>query len=230
MAVPRYRLFDEEHAACYHVASRCVRGGFLSGFDRYTERNYDYRRRWVANRFAVEVFGYAVMSQHFHVVLGCDPRACESWSDREVARRWAELSDQLVALDDDDRLARARRTLASPSGFMRRLKQPIARRANAEDGCGGHFFEQRYYSGALLSEAGLRAAMAYVDLDPIRTHRLRELIACRDASLGEGLREHSEAALARYLGSLGSRVTAPETREPGSSRPRPARGRPPRGP
>ena len=217
MANPLYRLFDEEHAACYHVASRCVRGGFLSGFDRYTESNYDYRRRWVANRieqlarsFAVEVFGYAVMSQHFHVVLGGDPKACESWSDGEVARRWAEVSDQLVVMGDDDRLAHARRTLASPSGFMRRLKQPIARRANAEDGCAGHFFEQRYYSGALLNEAGLRAATRYVELDPNRAHRLRQLIACGDASLGERLREHSEERLARYLGPLASRAPPAE--------------------
>jgi hypothetical protein len=32
----------------------------------------------------------------------------------------------------------------------------------------GHFFEGRFYSGALLSEQAVLAAMAYVDLNPVR--------------------------------------------------------------
>ena len=52
--------------------------------------------------------------------------------------------------------------------FMKYLKQPIARRANLEDQCKGHFFEQRFYSGALLSSQAIIAALAYVDTNPIR--------------------------------------------------------------
>ena len=42
---------------------------------------------------------------------------------------------------------------------MKHLKQPVARRANLEDDCTGHFFEQRFYSGALLTGETLIAAM-----------------------------------------------------------------------
>lgn len=40
--------------------------------------------------------------------------------------------------------------------------------ANAEDGCTGHFWEARFHSEPLCSEQALIAAMAYVDLNPIR--------------------------------------------------------------
>jgi hypothetical protein len=51
--------------------------------------------------------------------------------------------------------------------FMKHLKQPIAYQANHEDKCSGHFFEGRFFSGALLDENAVIAAMAYVDLNPI---------------------------------------------------------------
>lgn len=233
MATPRHKLVDEENAACYHLTSRCVRSGFLCGFNPLTRRDCSHRKGWLTQRmkrlahcFAVEIFGYAVMDNHFHMVLRYDPKACESWSDEEVARRWvkaspppgkgrqlrqrkAEKRAQIMA--DPERLARARRTLGSLSLFMKHLKQPIARRANLEDGCAGHFFEHRFYSGALLSEEALLAAMVYVDLNPIRAGKARELIECRDTSVDERLREHSEGALEEYLGPLASGLAASDT-------------------
>ena len=72
-----------------------------------------------------------------------------------------------LMLGDPDRLTRARRTLGSMSDFMKHVKQPIARRANLEDDCTGHFFEQRFYSGAPLTGEALVAAVAYVYLNPV---------------------------------------------------------------
>ena len=219
MATPRHLLVDPVNECDYHLVSRCVRRAFLCGVDG--GRDYSHRRAWLVERmrqiapsFAVDVYAYSVLSNHFHLVLRHDPLAGRGWSDDEVARRWVEAFPPTVRgevaealkperreliLDDPDRLARARGTLGSMSHFMKHLKQPVARRANLEDDCTGHFFEQRFYSGALLTEEALIAAMAYVDLNPVRAELAARIETTRDTSIRERLQVNSAEALADYL-------------------------------
>lgn len=224
MATPRYKLVDNEIALGYHLVSNCVRDAWLCGCDKRTGKDYSHRKRWLVERmlalarcFAVEIDAYAVMSNHFHLVVHYDPKACDSWSAEEVANRWVDAfpptergmvaeerkpETQELMLGDLERLERARRTLGSLSCFMKHLKQPIARRANEEDGCKGHFFGQRFYSGALLSEQAVLAAMAYVDLNPVRARLARRLKQCQHASISARLLENSPAALEDFLRPL----------------------------
>ncbi|MCY3837622.1 MAG: hypothetical protein OXH09_03035 [Gammaproteobacteria bacterium] len=221
MATPRHLLVDPANECDYHLVSRCVRRAFLCGVDEHDGRDYSYRRAWLVQRlmriapcFAVDVYAYTVLSNHFHLVLRHDPLAGRGWSDDEVARRWVEAfpptergevvealkpERRELILDDPGRVARARATLGSMSHFMKHLKQPIARRANLEDDCTGHFFEQRFYSGALLTEEALIAAMAYVDLNPVRAELAKRIEEIRDTSIGERLQVNSAEALADYL-------------------------------
>ncbi len=227
MATPRKLLVDPVIPLFYHVVSRCVRRSWLCGKDKHTGKNYRHRRKWLIERlqflaqfFAVEVHAYAIMSNHFHLVLFYDPQACLRWSDEQVADRWLSVCPprtwageidleaipeaKILLLTNPDRLRHVRTELGSMSSFMKHLKQPIARRANQEDGCRGHFFEQRFYSGALLSDRAIIAAMAYVDINPIRAEIVRTIELCEDTSMAKRLLvlENSPEALQAALAPL----------------------------
>jgi REP element-mobilizing transposase RayT len=185
-----------EHLVClsatpfYHVTSRCVRRAFLCGVDRDSGKSYEHRRGWIEDRvrvlaslFSIQLCAYAVMSNHYHLVVKLCPEASRDWSDDEVLTRWTSLfrGPLLVQryragapLSDPERdtvrdlVGVYRGRLASLSWFMKCLNEPIARQANAEDRCTGHFWEARFSSQSLCSQRALLTAMAYVDLNPIR--------------------------------------------------------------
>ena len=201
MTRPRFHIAPPDRAGTYHCVQRCVRRAFLCGVDDYSGRNFEHRKTWVEQRlhriaesFAVAIHAYAVMSNHLHLVIGIDPGAAAAWSDDEVATRWVRLfppredSEEAIdakrrrLIDDPARLSVIRRRLGSLSWCMRCLVEPIARRANREDGCKGRFWEGRYKCQALCDERALLAAMAYVDLNPIRAGVVRKLEASKHTS------------------------------------------------
>jgi len=190
MPRPRSTLISLEDTPYYHCCSRVVRRAFLCGDDKYTGKNYDHRRGWVETQilklteiFAIDVAAYAVMSNHLHIVLYIDIETVNSWSDREVVEQWhrcfngtaltqkfakGKVIDEYQVHQLKHLIATYRSRLCDISWFMRCLNEPIARQANFEDNCTGHFWEGRFKSQALLDEAAVLACMTYVELNPIR--------------------------------------------------------------
>jgi hypothetical protein len=70
---------------------------------------------------------------------------------------------------------------------MKCLAEPIARRANAEDGCKGRFWEGRFKVQRLCDERAVLAAMAYVDLNPVRAGIARDLESSDHTSVQQRL-------------------------------------------
>ena len=190
---PRKSLINLLDTPYYHCISRCVRRAYLCGEDKLTGKSYEHRRQWVEDRllfladvFCVDVCAYAVMNNHTHLVLRINKRKADDLSVKDIIRRWHKLykgmllCQRYIQPQDDITLSEAevetvksvaevyRQRLYDISWFMRLLNEFIARRANKEDDCSGHFWEGRFKSQALLDEASLAACMAYVDLNPIR--------------------------------------------------------------
>jgi len=190
MTRPRKALISLADTPYYHVTSRCVRRAFLCGVDHYSGRNYEHRRLWVVDRirllsslFAIDVCAYAVMSNHYHLVLKLCPSQLDELTDEQIMERWCALfkgpllvqrhrnGEPLSAVERltvSDIVKVWRSKLSSISWFMRCLNQTIARQANLGDKCTGKFWECRFTSQALKTEEALLSCMAYVDLNPIR--------------------------------------------------------------
>lgn len=189
MPLPRSQQVSLETTPYYHCISRCVRRAFLCGKDAYANKCYEHRRSWVVDRlallseiFAIDVCAYAVMSNHYHLVLRVGTDQARHWSAFEVAERWMQLfkgtamvhkwiAGQASEMESERALEiieEWRAKLSDLSWFMRCLNEHIARRANQEDSCTGRFWEGRFKSQALLDEAAVLSCMAYVDLNPIR--------------------------------------------------------------
>lgn len=205
MATPRSQQISVIDTPYYHCISRCVRRAFLCGNDKVTGRSFEHRRSWLENRllqladiFAIDVCAYAIMSNHIHVILHINPHQAQAWTPLEIIERWHRLhkgtsftqqyarGEQLSEFIEKLALKAAEsysQRLQSISWFMKELKEPIARKANEEDGCSGRFWEGRFKSQALLDEAALATCMAYVDLNPVRAHLSKTPEASEHTSL-----------------------------------------------
>jgi len=229
MTQARSQLIPLDTAGTYHCVQRCVRRAFLCGIDHYTHQSFEHRKAWVEDRlhlvaecFAVAIHAYAVMSNHLHIVLHLDPRAVQSWSDEIVAMRWVRLfppreqSEQARAfkaqalIANPNRMAVIRHRLGNLSWLMKCLAEPIARQANHEDNCKGRFWEGRFKSQLLCDDKALLAAMAYVDLNPIRAGMTKRLEHSRHTSIHERLKalKQSHAPLKQNIKPIAGTLIA----------------------
>ncbi len=189
MTRARYTQVSLDSTSYYHCICRCVRRAFLCGRDHYSGQDYEHRRQWVVDRlavqaevFAIDLCAYAVMSNHYHLVVRIHQQKALSWSDREVAERWVQLfsgpliikrwlkgeAGEAESLKAEEIVSQWRERLYDLGWFMKCLNEHLARRANEEDCCKGRFWESRYKCQALLDEQAVPQCMAYVDLSPVR--------------------------------------------------------------
>ena len=221
----RAEVFAADEVAVMHVVSRVVRRCFLLGDDPVTGKNYDHRKRWIeeelerlASGFGIDLLGFSILSNHFHLILRSRPDVVATWDDTEVARRWLLLCPLRKQPDgspaepaecelnsirhDPDRLARIRSRLSDISWWMRLLCQRIAIRANREDQETGKFWQARFRAVRIMDEQALLACAAYVDLNPIR------------AALAETLEDSDHTSVQRRIQAERERATGEDRQQP----------------
>jgi REP element-mobilizing transposase RayT len=163
MTRARNQLISPETTPYYHCISRCVRRAFLCGEDSLTGNNYEHRKEWVIERlreladvFAIDICAYAIMSNHYHLVLRIDLDKASEWTSHQVIEQWEKLYSLPVLVVrylrgectcDAERIKAEeiintwRERLGDISWFMRSLNEYLARRGNEEDNCTGRFWK-----------------------------------------------------------------------------------------
>src|SRR5438105_4525697 len=137
MTCARSTLIDLNATAFYHCISRCVRRAFLCGKDIQTGQDFRHRKYWIVNRikqlaniFAIHICAYAVMNNHYHLVLFVNEKLTNHWQDDEIIRRWSNLfpkdAASLAFLEThlvQAKISLWRERLSSISWFMRCINE-----------------------------------------------------------------------------------------------------------
>ena len=127
-ACARRELVREGEVGIYHCVNRCVRRAFLCGEDQLTGRSFEHRREWIRARlellsgsFAIEICGFAVMSNHIHVIVRLRPDLAAYWDKEELARRWWRRSPRHQR--DDPEPSDIRKVLEARGGGEGRIQE-----------------------------------------------------------------------------------------------------------
>ncbi len=95
MTQARRNLINLSDTPYYHCVNRCVRRAFLCGEDRHTGRTYKHRKQWILDKikelsslFAIDVCAFAILSNHYHIVMHVNEKRSRQWDDEEVVKRW----------------------------------------------------------------------------------------------------------------------------------------------
>jgi hypothetical protein len=209
----RAEVFAPDQVAVVHVMNRVVRRRDLLGNDPVSGKNYDHHKVMIefqlqrlAEAFGIDLLGFTIMSNHFHLILRSRSEVVAVWDDTEVARRWLLICPvrknsagdpqepyefEFNSIRNDRcKLETIRLRLSDQGWWMRVLCQYIAVRANREDHELGKFWQSRFRAVRLLDEAALLACAAYVDLSPIR------------AAMAETLEQSDDTSVQRRLQSV----------------------------
>jgi len=213
MPKPRNKQIALSETPFYHLTYRCVRRSFLCG--EIDECNFEHRREWIVERlklltnmFSIDVASYAIMMNHYHILVRVNLEKSATWTAAQIFEHWSMLfqvpdlmkqylAGNLVEVKDiqaaEEMIGMYRERLTSISWFMRCLNEHIARSANFEDKCSGRFWEGRFKSQAILDEAALINTMVYIDLNPIRAKIAETPESSAYTSIGERIAERNLA-------------------------------------
>lgn len=177
----RHARVKVDGTGCYHVVSRVVDRAFKLDDG---EKEIFRRTMRKAEAFSgVRVLTYAIMSNHFHVLVEVPERGevgeaellrrmTVLYGDAYVAGRvsqWEEWRKGGAAYLADAERDRLLARMGDVSGFVKTLKQRYSMSYNARHKRTGTLWEERFKSVLVENGESAKAAVAaYIDLNPVR--------------------------------------------------------------
>lgn len=194
----RHARVKAEGTGCYHVVSRIVDRNF-----RLDDGEKEIFRRVMrkAEAFSgVRVLTYAVMSNHFHLLVEVPERG--EVGEAELLRRmtalygeayvankvkqWREWRDGGAASLAEEERGRLRARMGDVSAFVKTLKQRYSMSYNARHKRTGTLWEERFKSVLVENGETAKAAVAaYIDLNPVRAGIVKDPKDYRWSGYGE---------------------------------------------
>jgi hypothetical protein len=201
MAHP-YRFKSKHNAAIYHCISRTISGEQL--FDDKAKEVLRKQLHQVAEFSGVKIITYALMSNHFHILVRVEEQ--KDISDAELLRRYkilypepttwnaAQIAVIEAAFNEGGSDAKRLRTqllarMGDISEFMKTLKQRFTIWFNRNHNRFGPLWAERFKStiieGAQKHHFALQMVAAYIDLNPVRAGMVRDPKDYRWCGYGE---------------------------------------------
>ena len=147
----------------YHIISHTVWEAHLP-FTDYDKEVFIRLLKELSRAYLVEVISYAIMSNHFHLLIKSIPAAF--FSDGEILER-AEKIFSPVALKAR-KISYWREKLGDISSFVKDLKGRFAQWYNRRYNRNGHLWADRFKSILIEDGRAAIAVSAYIDLNPVR--------------------------------------------------------------
>ena len=157
------RLLGTGEATVYHVMSRTALDGFPLG--AVEKDQFVKLLQQLSRLYFVEVLGFAIMGNHFHLLVRVLPES--QFSPEELKARLTEYYGP-KRLFTEGQLATMREKLGNLSEFVKDLKQQFTRFYNKTHQRYGFFWGQRFKSVIVEDGETLVNCLAYIDLNPVR--------------------------------------------------------------
>ena len=157
------RIFIKNPNAAYHLISRTALNGFVLG---PPEKDHLLSLiRWLSSVFFVEVYGFCIMDNHFHLLCRMLPE--NLFPDHEVQRRIKLYYGDRRPFRKGD-LLYWRSRLSDLSRYVQEIKQRFSLWFNKRHGRKGYFWADRFKSVVIETGEALLNCLAYIDLNPVR--------------------------------------------------------------
>jgi REP element-mobilizing transposase RayT len=157
------RLVNGEEKAAYHIMSRTALDGFPFGDVEKDELVKIIKK--LSKLFFVEVFGFCIMGNHFHLLIQMFPE--HYYKDEDIRKRCkAHYGEDFEV--SDEHIVDYRGKLSSLANYMKEIKQAFSWYYNQRHNRRGTLWGERFKSVIVENGETLINCLAYIDLNPLR--------------------------------------------------------------
>lgn len=173
------RLVVPDEKAIYHVISRTALDGLP--FKKIEKDELVRIIQKFSAVYHVDVLGYAVMGNHFHLLVQVYPDVL--LTDAEVRRRFHLLYGDVLPFPES-RMAELRRRFCSLSEYVKEIKQTFSRFYNKRKNRKGTLWGERFKSVIVQQGRTVIHCLAYIDLNAVRAGIVKRPEDYRWCSMG----------------------------------------------